>query len=353
MPDDFYDILYDGGKKKSGATPYAITGTVLRVRIVAESWEAPGTTDTLDCGMFELDGMDYDDSADGSIANITAVSVPLEASIRREQHSQGWEDTTLREIAEEIAGRGDLALVYELDDDPALDRIDQRQEGDLAFLHRVSRNHGATVKVFNNQIVIFDEAKYEAREPIATFRRGDKRMTSIKLKQDSSNTASSATAAYKDPKSGKLVKETFTPPSAPAVGQALVVNTRPSDLRGDLHRSSSSVNTPMAMSPQRPDMAVKAIVPATHVADDFADIRYDARGTAKQKAKSALREQNKREWICSITAIGNPRMCSGATFTIEGYGVYDGKYIADTVKHTLSATEYTNEIEGHRCLEGY
>ena len=136
--------------------------------------------------------------------------------------------------------------MYELDDDPALDRIDQRQESDLAFLQRISKEHGATVKVVDGKIVVFDEIKYEAMPPVAVFRRGDKRMLSIKLKQDSSNTASSATATYKDPKSGKLVQETFEPESIPAVGQKLIVNKRPSDLRGDAYRSAGkSTDAPM------------------------------------------------------------------------------------------------------------
>ena len=294
---DFSDIAadpndLDDAKSKSKATPYAVTGTILRVRILAESWDHPGSMETLSCGSFEIDGMDFEDSASGSIASITAVSVPLDSSIRREAHSQGWEDTTLREIAEEIAGRGNLQLLYELDEDPRLDRVDQRQEGDLAFLQRISREHGAQVKVVDGKLVLFDEANYEARPPIVTFKRGDARLLSIKLKQDSSNTAGSATATYKDPKSGKLVEETFTPPSPPAVGQKLIVNARPSDLRGDAHRNETVTAEIMAFSTLD---ATSAVNPA----DDFADIR-DGRawnGEAKGKVRAPRTEQGRMDLL--------------------------------------------------------
>ncbi|GHU78862.1 hypothetical protein AGMMS49992_30200 [Clostridia bacterium] len=87
--------------------------------------------------------------------------------------------------------------------------------------------------------------------------------------------------------------------------------------------------------------------------DDFKDIRADARGTAKQKAKSALRNQNKTEWTVSITCMGDPDFYAGMTFDLEGWSIFDGTYIADSIKHSLSPDSYTCAIEAHRILEGY
>ncbi|GHU78866.1 hypothetical protein AGMMS49992_30210 [Clostridia bacterium] len=240
MADDFSDILADpSSKKKKGGGSNAVVGTVLRVKIVAESWNNAGDTRTLNCGSFEIDGFDYQESPGSATASIKATSVPLDTSIRNELHSQGWEETTLQAIASDIAERGNLSLIYELDDDPELDRVDQRQEGDLAFLQRVVEEHGARLKVSDNQIIIFDEESYEQKPPRLVFKRGDGRLLSIKPKHDASQAASSATAQYKDPKSGKLVKEEFTPPSPPAVGKKLIVNARPSNLKGDKFREAA------------------------------------------------------------------------------------------------------------------
>jgi hypothetical protein len=88
------------------------------------------------------------------------------------------------------------------------------------------------------------------------------------------------------------------------------------------------------------------------VIDDFNDIRANTIPVAKQQAKTALRNQNKSEWQCDITIIGNTRMMSGVTFIIEGFGIYDGKYIANSVTHSLSG-RYTTRVQGHRVLQGY
>jgi len=237
MADNFSDITWNAPARITPAsTPNAATGTILRATIIAESWEHPGTMETLACGSFEVVGIKMDGPP--TTVTIEAVSVPLNTPIR-EIRTKGWEDTTLNKIAQDICGNGGFTLVYELSDDPALDRVDQRQESDLKFLRDLCKEHGASVKVVGNQLIIFDEAEYEAREPVLTIRQGDNRLLSYSFTLDSTNTASSATAIYKDPKSGKLAQETFEPPNPPAVAKDLIVNARPSDLRGDLHRELS------------------------------------------------------------------------------------------------------------------
>ena len=341
MADDFSDIKADPVIKQSNSSsstgntsaPHAVTGTILRITIIAEAWDKPGTMETLLCGSFEIDGITIDGPP--STATIKATSVPLSTPIRRETHSQGWEDVTLRRIAQEIADRGGLSLMFELDSDPHLDRVDQRQEADLSFLQRLCADHGASMKVVDNRIIIFDEAKYEERDAIVTFKRGDNRIISWSLTQESANVASSATVSYKDPGTGKLISETYEPPNPPAVKQTLKVGYRPSDINA-FH----------------PDFKKTRASGGANVVDDFGDIRADAKGTAQTKAKSALREQNKNEWTCDLTTIGNTRMCAGATFNIEGFGVFDGKYIAETVKHSIGSSGYTNDIKGRKTL-GY
>lgn len=88
--------------------------------------------------------------------------------------------------------------------------------------------------------------------------------------------------------------------------------------------------------------------------DDFNDIRDDVKEAAEAKAKAEARKQNKHEWTCDLTVIGNLSVVESTTFNVEGYGVYDGKYIADKVTHTLDGQGgFTTEINGHRVLEGY
>lgn len=90
------------------------------------------------------------------------------------------------------------------------------------------------------------------------------------------------------------------------------------------------------------------------VADDFMDIRFDARGTARQKAKTALREQNKHEWVCDLVIVGNTQITSGVTFMVEDFGKFDGKYIVESADHRIAGDGgYTTAIKARRILRGY
>jgi len=209
----------------------AVTGTILEVIIYAESWDNPGTLESLHCGRFEVDGFTL--NGPPATATIKAVSVPLKRPIRRETKNRGWENVRLSKIAGDIAEGGGLSLMFEVDNDPWLDRVDQRLEADLPFLQRICESHGAKVKVTDDRLIVFNEQKYEERDPVITFKAGDNRVLSYSFTLDSSDAANSATVSYKDPKSGRLVEGSFTPPeTAPAVGVSLVVNQRPGNLRG-------------------------------------------------------------------------------------------------------------------------
>jgi len=89
------------------------------------------------------------------------------------------------------------------------------------------------------------------------------------------------------------------------------------------------------------------------VINDFGGARPDLRSSVTNKAKAALREQNKSEWQCDLTIMGNAQVAAGVTFNVEGFGAFDGKYIADTVTHLLDGGGYTTNIKGHRVLVGY
>jgi hypothetical protein len=229
-PGDFSDItMRPAATLTPASTVHAKPGTILRVKIFAESWDSPGTIETLDYGAFEICGMRIDGPP--SIATIEAISTSLQSPIRREAHSQGWESATLSQIAGEIAGRAGLSLVYELDADPEYPRTDQRRESDMTFLSRLAKDQGAAVKVMDNQLIVYSEEKYEAKPAVMTIRKGDGRLEKYAFWQDTSDTAASATVTFKDPDSGKQVTATFPDEgdeiNVPAVENRVLICTRP------------------------------------------------------------------------------------------------------------------------------
>ena len=216
--------LDDVDGKWSG--PWRIkAGMKLSLTIVTESWEKPGTIDRLPCGTFTVTGAKREKPP--SIITVEAISLPVNSPVRREIHSRGWEDTTLSQVASDVAASGGLTSMFLFPSDHNLDRVDQRQESDLAFFTRLAADFGASVKVTGNLLVTYDEAEFEGKDPTLTVKDGVN-MLSASFWQDTSDTAKSATVSYKDPHSGKLVSETFKPEFADImVGNDLVLNERP------------------------------------------------------------------------------------------------------------------------------
>lgn len=221
---------------KDAAGNRAVTGDILKVVLYTENWDMPGVAKSLDCGSYEIDAVDFVDNPPQ--VSINATAVPLTKTIRVQPKSKVWERITLSELAGKIATEAGMKLMFEADENPLLDSVSQHRTSDLAFLRETCRREGFTLKVTNNMIVIFSEQKYEEKDPIITFIRGEANITSASFRQDTSNTAKAATVEYKDPKSGKLVKEKFEPDEAPATERELKINERPSDLSGDAIREA-------------------------------------------------------------------------------------------------------------------
>ena len=86
--------------------------------------------------------------------------------------------------------------------------------------------------------------------------------------------------------------------------------------------------------------------------DDFSDITSSPQ--ADQQAEDALREKNKNENPASFTLLGNPKLCGGVTIMIRGFKKFDGKYIIESSKHSITAGDgYLTTISCRRVLEGY
>ena len=400
--DNFDDIKADPTKKTSSGSPISTTaGQKLSATIFADSWDNPGETVRLVCGKFDVSGVKIDGPP--STATIEAASIPLNTPIRLREKSRGWEGENLSSIANQIAADNGLWVKYELDEDPFFDRIDQREQADLPFLKELCDEQGAILKVMNNAIIIYDEAKLEAVKSKFTFKRGDKWLLSYSFTQDSTGVAEKATAVYKDPKTGQKVTasvaakeffpdymagETFSGLLADikakqenisaedvisalsgAASKEITTNTRPNDLwEGKFRAYSAPEETrpaaPAAAPPKtsssvgtalpKPDDSMLEPKEPTETApiDDFNDIRSDANAVAKQRAQKALRAQNRNEWKCDLTLVGNPKITAGITFEIEGFGKFDAKYLADSVSHTISGSGYTTSIKAHKVL-GY
>ena len=361
---DFSDIAFDGpawgDQQQSVNRPNksvalfnnnAVSGTILRVKIRVENWNGAewnglGENSELDCGAFEIDGVDF--LGPPNMVSIKAVSTPVSSSMRREMKTRAWEDVTLRQIAQDIADDAGFDMMYEVDTDVQLDRIEQLEMSDMAFLLGLARQYGIAVKVTNNKVVLFKELSFEARPVVETFDMGEVggRLINYRFSQDTSDTVKKAINKYKDPKSGKLVKAEFEPPNPPATEQIALINMRPGDLRGDNYREG--IDT---ASGESGGTFTTNFAEFSDIMVDFRNVRADVTDNAMMQAQAVARAKNKMEWTCDLEMVGNVSMVSGATIQLNGFGVYSGKYLIMEATHKVGGS-YVTSVKAHRVI-GY
>ena len=335
--------------EKKAAIDNAESGTILRATICVENWDSEGDSRELDCGSFEIDTVDFSGPPD--IVVIRALSIPISSSIRNSEKTRAWEDTTLQKIAQDIAGDAGLELMYEVDSDIQLDRVDQEEKADMVFLLELCVQYGVALKVTDNKVILFEEEAYEAKPVVDTFDKkelGDGgRIISYSFSQNTGGTVCKVISSYKDPKSGQLVQAEFEPPEPPVTGQVAYINERPGDLRGDDYRNG--VDT----ASEDPGGTYETGFKVFNETDgDFEDIRSDRTDNALRQAKAVARERNKNEWVCTLRVRGNLNMVGSVNIGVTGFGVFNGKYSVFEAEHGIGG-KYETVIKARRVLVGY
>jgi phage protein D len=327
----------------------AVSGAILRAVICVENWDFEGDNRELDCGSFEIDSVDFSGPPD--TVTIKALSIPISSSIRNSEKTRAWEDTTLQKIAQDIADDAGLELMYDVEGDIQLDRIDQEEKSDMGFLLELCVQYGVALKVTDNKVILFEEEAYEAKPVIDTFDKkefGDGgRLLSYSFSQDTSGTVCKVIASYKDPKSGQLVQAEFEPPEPPATGQIAYVNERPGDLSGDHFRNgedTSSENSGGTFN--------TGFNKFNDITVDFNSPRTDRTDNSLRLAKAVARERNKNELVCTLQVRGNLNMVGSVNIGVTGFGAYNGKYSVFDVQHGLG-DKYKTVIKARKVLVGY
>ncbi len=264
-----------------------------------------GNDATLPTGDFELDGVSYDDPP--ATAAVKGTSLPFSAPIRQTKKSKAWENYALSGIAGEIAGANGLRLLFESANDPFYERVEQRKTSDSAFLAKLCKDAGISLKATDGALVLFDQAVYEAKPPVRTIRKGAKGgYTKVSLSTGAADHQyGSCRVSYVDPGSGKCIEGTYSA-SEEETGQCLEISAKVSDA-----------------------------------------------GEAKALAEKRLRLHNRLTRFASFSFPGDPALVASVTVQLEGWGGWDGKYIIKRAVHTVDTSGYTTKINARRCLEGY
>lgn len=291
-------------------------GATLDVTWNVKNWGSMSSgAQALHVGIFEIDEISC--SFKPTEISIKGVSVPDDNTLRGTENTRSWEKVLLKKVAQDLAEKAQLELVYDTEDNPNLDRVEQTEESDLAFLLRLCKDHGLALKICNKQIVIFDEAKYEEAEPTIT-----------------------------------IIREGFT--GAAAEGTAVISNIISSGFSTKVRDTYKSCHVKYQRSKKKELIEFTFEAPdkkegkTLQVSQQVASI-----AEAEQLAKKKLREKNSEETTGRITTYGNLSLLSGTTINVLGYGHFDGKYIITRAQHTISSGGYICDIDIRRCLNGY
>ena len=255
----------------------------------------------LDCGTFEIDEIELGGSP--NTATIKAVSTPVTAALRGEKRTKAWESTSLKEIAQAIAQRAGLESFYQAKE-IKYQRVDQRDESDLAYLNRLCLESSLNLKVGSGQVVIYDEQEFEKRAPVSTIDVLGGQVTGYSFKSKTRTVYKKAEVSYRDPSANTVRKFTYTPSDVPKVGQTLKVRKR-----------------------------VESI------------------GAARELAKRELRNANKGEVTGTFAVPGNPLLQAGQNVVVTGIGVLNATYHIEKAIHTVSYSGgYETAVDLHRVL---
>lgn len=289
-------------------------GATLDVSLVTEHWRKADTLpQTLRLGTFELD--EITSGGYPSEAQLKAVSVPFNNTLRGEEHTRSWEKAELGTIAADIAEAAQLELFLDTEYNPTIERAEQTEQSDLSFLLALCGDYGLALKISSGQLIIFDEEKYEAADALITIVKSGTVYTvdedmiylsailSYSFTRKLRDVFAACHVKYQQGKNKELIEAIYTAPGK--TGKTLQVREQ--------------VET---------------------VAD------------AERLAKKRLREKNCDEITGSLTLPGSFYLVAGITINMLGFGEYDGKYIIIEAQHNIGGG-YTTNISVRRCLDGY
>ncbi|MEN1985253.1 phage late control D family protein [Paenibacillus hubeiensis] len=292
-------------------------GDKIIAEIQVSDWDKAGHKAKLNCGSFEVETVEL--SGPPNIVAITATAIPQAGQgALREQRTKAWEKVKLRTIAQEIANRARLKLLYSVNINPTYDRQDQSDESDFAFLSKICADEGIAIKVSGSQLVLFDESEYEKKDPVMTIEYGKNPLVSYSFSETSTSAAyASCVVTYKSTVSAEKKK----------------------GAKGKKEKGKTKVITGSYTLP-----GVKG--PTLKVNE-----QVDTVAQAQRLARNKLREQNKQAGLASFSLSGSVGVAAGITITVKGFGRYDGKYIVIKSSHKVSASgAYTTDIEVRKVL---
>ena len=254
-----------------------------------------------DIGAFEIDEVEY--NYHPSYIQIKALSTGI-AKANRTLKPKAYENTTLKQIVGIIAGRLKLKVVGTIKNIP-VKRVTQYQERDVEFLARLAREYHHSFKIVGDQLVFTDKDELGKSEAVVTLEEKD--TISISLRDRIKDTAKEVDVSGYDANGKKVIKK----------------RKKAKALRENMKQAQSASSD-----------TLKVVT------------RGETQEQIDARADAALAEQNDDQTAGNITVIGNPKLVAGRTLALRNLGIFSGKYLIKSSRHSIvRGGGYTTSLE--------
>jgi phage protein D len=314
-------------------------GTYFDAEIICERWFAPNAaTLSLECGRFWIDSVDF--LLPQHTVSIKASSIPTDQKLKGADETRGWENSSLQDVAIQIAGENMMILDWQALTNPKYQRLEQTEESGLSLLKKHANAHKLSLKVHKQSIVIFDEQKMESAAPAFTLLYG------------TAQGASASAAVYR--MSGgdfqiminDTVQSTRNSFSNMGTGMTGVSQFETGDQDIGEYGTDSNED-PGEDGEGGGEEGGEQRRPRAGLSGDWTS------ESDSTFAEAMARNKNKHKVRATIEmSIGNPLVAAGQTFDLKGVGQFDGKWFIETAEHALGP-QYDTKLVVHKCLEGY
>ncbi|MBI4835930.1 MAG: phage protein D [Candidatus Abawacabacteria bacterium] len=249
----------------------------------------------LPCGSFEIDECEANGPPD--TLTIRGISTNITKALRQ-KNTKAYENTSLKQIAEEIAQKHGFTIVGNVQN-IQFKRKTQKNMTDLSYLRQLAEEYGQVFKIVDNKLVFYEIETLDAANTVHSIDR--KQLKSYSLRDKADQTFKACEVNYFNPKTKKLVSAS--------------VSTSETK-KGDVLKLSE---------------------------------RAENKAQAEAKAKAALKRTNNLKTEGTLEFEGEPIVVSGSNINLTGMKKLFGKYAVVKSTHTQFKTDgYSTSVEVRR-----
>lgn len=261
-------------------------------------------TPLVNLGKFEIDEIEWSkDKQGGSVVSLKALSTGI-SKANRTLKPKAFENTTLADIVRKVAKNLHLNVTGTVANVP-IKRVTQYQERDVEFLTRLAHEYNHSFKIVGKTLVFTTMASLENRPAVAVVDYSE--VISMRLRDRIKDQVQAVeTTGFSAQK-----KET-------------IKSTKKSKAKRQNKKQAKAANADTLKIVTRGESQAQI------------DARTDA----------ALAQQTDDQQAGNLTLIGNPKLVAGNTLHLTNLGMFSGKYLIKSARHSYSLMGgYTTDIE--------